>query len=215
MMDLVPISEYWDLILKSQGAPFVGIIFRVPMRLWREIAKIQSELEAIDPRQLYARPSTFHVTIKGLGFLGEKFDDDKLETILNRISSVLGEFHSFNLKFRGLGMFPRSIYVKVEDSTDQLRMINKRLSQELGSEIDLSEYDGDSYIPHVTIATFATKEADSLIRKLGSEESKDIEIGETRVFEVEAVQANMTLALGPKETQDRAYGYLRSFHLNG
>ncbi|MGI0085457.1 MAG: 2'-5' RNA ligase family protein, partial [Nitrososphaerales archaeon] len=152
-------------------------------------------------------------TIKGLGFLGEKFDDEKLETILRRIAGIVTEFSPFAIRFRGLGMFPTSIHVKVEDPTDQLRMMNKRISQELGSEIDTSEYDRDAYVPHVTLATFATKEAEELISKVNSPALKNFEFSECTVFEVEAIGARMFLALGPEELQDGAFGYLRSFQL--
>ncbi len=212
-MEIVPISEYWELILKSKAAPFIGIIARVPMRLWRDMAHMQAELKEVDSRQLYAKPSTFHITIKGLGFLGEKFDDAKLETVLHRVSSILEEFHPFTLEFRGLGVFPTSVHIKVVDPADQLRMMNKRLVQELGAQVESSEYDEDAYIPHVTIATFTTKEAGKVIQKVSSPEMQSLLLGECMVFEVEAIEANMFLALGPEETQDRAFSYLRSFHL--
>lgn len=212
-MEIVAVEDYWDLVVKSRGSPFVGIIMRVPPRLWRDMARVQAELKNLDRRQVYAKPSTFHITIKGLGFLGEKFDEGKLETLLKKTASIVSEFNPFDIKFSGLGMFPTSIHVRVEDPTDQLRMMNKRILQELGSDTDASEYDGDSYVPHVTLATFATKDADELIRKVNSSVMKDVEFGECRVFEVEAVGASMFRALGPEEEQDKAFGYLRSFQL--
>lgn len=212
-MEIVAVEDYWDLVVKSRNAPFIGLIMRVPTRLWRDLTRLQAELKNADRRQVYAKPSTFHITIKGLGFVGEKFDEEKLETLLRRISGIVSEFRPFDIRFRGVGVFPTSIHVNVEDPTDQFRMMNKRLSQELGSDIDASEYDGDAYVPHVTLATFATKDADELIRRINSSAMKNVELGECTVFEVEAVEANMFHALGPEEEQDKAFAYLRSFQL--
>ena len=212
-MEIVTVADYWEEILKSRGAPFVGLIFRVPPRLWRDFSGIQAELKKIDPRQLYSKPSTFHITVKGLGFLGERLDEEKLEKILMHMREVVSEFPPFEINFRGLGAFPTSVYVKVEDPGDQLRMMNKRIAQEFGADIDSSEYDGDAYVPHVTLATFATKDVGDLLRKV--DEKRDADLGMCAVFEIEAVEANMMLALGPEEAQDGAFAYIRSFPLGG
>lgn len=212
-MNIVAVEEYWNEIVKSRSLPFIGLILRVPPRFWREMSVIQNQLKLIDRRQVYAKPSTFHVTIKGLGFLGEKFNQSKLETMFREIHSMTASLSPFNIRFKGLRVFPTSIYVGVEDPSDQLRMLNKMISDRFGKEIDSSEYDGNAYIPHITLATFATKDADDLLRKVDTPSMRELDFGECRVFEVEAVEASLFFALGPEDTQDRAFGYLRSFQL--
>jgi RNA 2',3'-cyclic 3'-phosphodiesterase len=211
----VPASEYWNLIAKSRESPLLALIYRVPPRLWREISNIQDQLKSVDQRQLFAKPSTFHITVKVLSVLGENVDQRKLETLLSRTQEIVREFPPFEVSLKGLGIFPTSIYVKVEDRLDQLRMINKRILAKLGDQVEKAKYDGDSYIPHITIATFNTREAQELISKVRSQEMQEIEFGCANVFELEAAEARMYLLLGPVDTQDEGLAYLRTLHLSG
>lgn len=210
----MPASDYWDLIAQSRESPLVALIYRVPPRLWREISNVQNELRAIDQRQLFAKPSTFHITVKVLSVLAEQSDRQVLETLLSRSQKLVEEFPIYEVTLRGLGIFPTSIYVKVEDRSDQLRMINKRIIAEFGDLVAKGEYDGDSYIPHVTIATFNTKEAPELISTVRSREMQEIDFGKVAIFELEAVEARMYLLLGPEDTQDEGFQYLRTMHLS-
>lgn len=130
-----------------------------------------------------------------------------------KTNEILSEFSPFSLNLKGLSYFPTSVYVRVEDPLDQLRMINKRLTDELGDLVERSQYDGDSYIPHVTIGTFNTKAADDLVSRVTSEDMKKIDFGNVEVYELEVVEARMYLLLGPAETQDQGLGYVRSFQL--
>jgi 2'-5' RNA ligase len=213
-VELVPASEYWNVIAKSRESPLIALIYRVPPRLWREISKVQDQLKAIDQRQLFAKPSTFHLTVKVLSILDENVNWTKLEELLARTQKVVSEFYPFEISFKGLGIFPTSVYVKIEDRMDQLRMINKRIISELGNEVKQGKYDGDSYIPHVTIATFNTKEADELVSRVRSREMQEIEFGNANVLELEAVEARMYLLVGPEDIQDQGLVYLRTLELS-
>lgn len=212
-MELVPASEYWDLIAGSLESPLLGLVFRLPPRLHRQVSLVQNALSVIDKRQLYAKPSTLHITVKGFGLIGKGIDHERQRIILSKTNEILSEFSTFEIKLKGLSFFPTSIYIKVEDPLDQLRMINKRLIAELGDLLEKSQYDGDSYIPHVTITTFNTKDAEALISKVKSREMQEIDFGTLEVFELEAIEARMFLLLGPEETQDEGLAHLRSFHL--
>lgn len=212
-MDLVPVSEYWDVILKSRETPVIGLIYRIPPRFWRDISKIQEELRSIDKRHVYAKPSTLHITIKAFGMLGAGIDEIKLGSILSRTEKVVSEFSPFEISLKGVSFFPTSIYVKVEDPLQQFRMINKRLTDEFGDEIEKSEYDADAFIPHVTIATFNSKEAPEVISKVKSGEFQNLEFGSAQVFELEAIEGRLYLALGTDDVQDGAFSYLQAFEL--
>jgi len=76
-MEVTPIREYWDSILSTGDTVYAGLIFRIPPRLWRPLISVQNQLKAVDPRQLYSNPSTFHVPIKGLGYLEDEIDRNK------------------------------------------------------------------------------------------------------------------------------------------
>ncbi len=211
-MQVTPVSEYWGSILESGATIYAGLIYRVPPRLWRPLLSIQRELKEADPRQLYTNAGNFHVPVKGLGYLGEEIDQIRYEQTLSKIKKILSEFDSFEINIRGLDAFPTGIYACIEDG-GKFQQINERIARELKGEIDSSRYDAESFVPHVTLASFNTKEVTKLLNKIESQEIKKYQFGRAGVFEIELVRTNLILALGPEETQDRAYSYLRSFWL--
>ncbi len=211
---MVPASEYWNLIANSLESPLLGLVFRLPPRLHRQVSLVQNELKLVDDRQLYAKPSTLHITVKGFGLVGKRIDQEKERLILLKSKEIVSEFSAFQIRLKGLSYFPTSIYIKVEDPLDQFRMLNKRLIAELGGLIEKSQYDGDSFIPHVTIATFNTTDCDALISNVKSEEMQEKDLGPVEVLELEAIEARMFLLLGPDETQDDGLVHLRSFPLS-
>ena len=212
-MKVIPVRDYWGELLKSRESVYLGLIHRIPPRLWRPLQHVQNILKAVDQRQLYPHPSTFHVTVKGLGYQDRELEVARHELLMEKLRNIISEFRPFQLNVRGLGVFPTCIYAKIEDPMDQFRLLNKRISEELKGEVEQSEYDGDAYIPHVTLATFNDSDVDKLLRKISEPELRDFDFGICGVYEIEAVEANFLLALGPYETQDRAFTYVRSFQL--
>ena len=185
----------------------------MPPRLWRPLKDVQALLKNADPSQLYPQSSTFHVTVKGLGYLEEKLERARYEELLAKLKKIIGEFKPFQLNIKGLGVFPTCVYARVDDPLNQLQFMNKRISEELKGAVEQSEYDGDAYIPHITLATFSNTDAEKLFRKVSEPQLRDFDFGICGVYEIEAVEANFLLALGPEETQDGAFSYIRSFHL--
>ena len=211
-MEVTPIGKYWGHLLDGGETTYAGLIYRIPPRLWRPLIGIQKELKAIDPRQLYISPGNFHVSVKGLGYLGDEVDESKYERTLSKIGKIIKEFNSFEIQIRGLGVFPTGIYACVKDD-NRFQNINERIAQDLRGEVEASAYDAESFVPHITLASFNTKDVSKLLDKVESREMKEIEIGQAGVFEIEAVRTNLILALGSEETQDRAFRYIRSFGL--
>lgn len=211
-MEVTPVSEYWGQILDSGETIYAGLIYRVPPRLWRSLGTVQKKLKAIDARQLYPNPGNFHIPVKGLGYLGEEVDRTKYEQTLSKIEKIVSEFGSFEINLAGLGVFPTGIYARVEDG-GKFKAINERIARELKGQIDASAYDSESFVPHVTLASFVTKDVSKLLDLVNSDSMKNFEFGPAGVFEIEVVRTNLILALGPEETQDRAYSSVRSFWL--
>ncbi len=60
-------------------------------------------------------------------------------------------------------------------------------------------YDAESYVPHVTLASFNTKDVTKLLEKVNSTGMDKFEFGQAGVFEIEGVRTNLILALGPEE----------------
>ena len=212
MIQVTPISDYWNQILNTGETNYAGLIYRVPPRLWRSLITVQKELKLLDDRQLYTSPSTFHVPIKGLGYLGEEMDRNEYELLLAKVKTILKGIDPFEINITGLGAFPTAIYARVEDRGN-FKKINKAIIEGLKGKVDKSPFDDEEFVPHVTLATFATRDAEPLLEKIESPEMKNREFGMAGVFEIEAVKINLILALGPEETQDAAFSYIRSFWL--
>ena len=119
-----------------------------------------------------------------------------------RVKEIISEFNSFEINLCGLGIFPTGIYARVDDG-GKFKAINERLSEELRGQVDASVYDAESYVPHVTLASFNTKDVTRLVDKVNSTSMNKYEFGQAGVFEIESVRTNLILALGPEETQDR------------
>ncbi|MDG6997741.1 MAG: 2'-5' RNA ligase family protein [Nitrososphaerota archaeon] len=211
-MDVTPISEYWGHLLNSGETVYAGLIYRVPPRLWRLLENVQKTLKTIDSHQIYTNPCNFHVPVKGLGYLDQEIDRARYELALQAIEKIISEFTPFQIGIRGLGAFPTGVYARVEDE-GRFREMNERISTELRGQVDQSPYDSESFVPHVTLVSFNTKDVGGLLEKINSEEMRNLEFGSAGVFEIEVVRANLILALGPEETQDRAYSHVRSFWL--
>jgi len=211
-LEVTPIREYWNDILSSGDTIYAGLIYRIPPRLWRPLISVQKKLKSTDARQLYSNPSIFHVPIKGLGYLGEDLDRNKYEAILLRIKEIISEVDPFEINIRGLDAFPTSIYAKINDK-GKFKEINERILEELKGDVESSRFDASEFVPHVTLATFNTKDVSKIIDKIRSPELRDEDFGSAGVFEIEAVQMNLILALGPEETQDNALSHIRSFWL--
>ncbi|MDA4130718.1 MAG: 2'-5' RNA ligase family protein, partial [Thaumarchaeota archaeon] len=207
-----PISEYWNQILNAGETNYAGLIYRIPPRLWRALILAQNELKRVDERQLYASPSTFHVPIKGLGYLAEDMDRNEYEILLSKVKEILSNVDPFEIKIHGLSAFPTAIFAKIEDGGN-FKKLNKMIAEELRGRVDKSPFDDEEFVPHVNLATFVTKDVEPLLEKMDAQEFKERDFGMAGVFEIEAVRINLILALGPQETQDNAFSYIRSFWL--
>jgi len=173
---------------------------------------LQNQFKSIDSRQLYSNPATFHVPIKGLGYLEEELDRNRYETVLHKINDIASEISPFEVALKGVDAFPTSIYARVDDG-EHFKEINERILVELEGQVEKSPFDAAEFVPHVTLATFNTKDVGPLLSFIKTEDVKEKEFGSAGVFEIEAVRMNVIFALGPPETQDNAFSYIRSFWL--
>ncbi len=170
---------------------YAGLIFRIPPRLWRPLISLQNQLRSVDSRQLYSNPATFHVPIKGLGYLEDEVDRNKYETVLMKIKKIISDFEPFEIRLRGVDAFPTAIYANVFDG-GLFKEINERILDELEGAVEKSRFDADEFVPHVTLATFNTKDVTPLLDLIRTDEIKDRDFGEAGVYEVEAVRVNLS-----------------------
>ena len=129
LIQVTPISDYWNQILNTGETNYAGLIYRVP-RGYGGTYSVQNELRTIDDRQLYTSPATFHVPIKGLGYLGEDMDRNEYELILARVKKILEDMEPFEITIKGVHAFPTAIYAGVEDGGN-FKKINKAIIETL------------------------------------------------------------------------------------
>ena len=212
LIQVTPISDYWNQILNKGETSYAGLIYRIPPRLWRDLISVQNELKKINDRQLYINPATFHVPIKGLGYLAEDMDRQDYELLLSTVKKILEDIDPFELRITGIRAFTTAIYAGIEDGGN-FKKINKEIIETLRGKVDRSPFDDEEFVPHVTLATFTTRDVEPILAKIDSKEYRERDFSMAEVFEVEAVRLNLILALGPAETQESAFSYIRSFWL--
>ena len=147
------------------------------------MCRIRDKFRRIDSRQVYAPSSYLHVTVKELGWLGEDVQKEDLPAILDVIEEVASEKAPFDLGVEGVGIFPSVIYGRVRKGAAEIRRMNLELVERLGKRAIQSKYDGQSMLPHVSIAHFTTKDVEPLI-----EETRRLTarfVGEMRVREIQ------------------------------
>lgn len=94
----------------------------------KRLAEAQRKLRYVNAKISWVAPQNFHFTLK---FLGETPYDlaPRIHTAMN---SVASEFVPFQCELRGLGQFPRVIWVGIHGETQQLPRLVSRLDEEFG-----------------------------------------------------------------------------------
>jgi 2'-5' RNA ligase len=208
---IVPVTEYWDHIERTREREFLGVILRVPPRLWNAFRTVLDNLNEVDPTQLYTPSETAHISLKGLGFLGETFSEPDLEPIFSDVQEVLAKRRPFDVTISGVDHFPTSLYAKVIDPYETLKDINSELTSELSRRVEESLYDGENYVPHVTLAAFRNKNVSRLLEKV--KEFRHYDFGSTIAFEAEAVVVDLLRAMFSSKERELAFKAVRVFHI--
>ncbi len=188
----------------------MAAVIPVPQRLHAHIGELQEMLKEVDPRHVYHVPDYFHMTLKLIGWLNNERKRN-FPAILEILESEIKSFTAFRIELRGLAYFPSAIYVKADDPDMLIRSMNKRLLERLGKLVTNSPYEGDSFMPHVTIATFKARNVENLLQKI--RELADAPIGSMLVSEVRTVEFRAYLAYGRAEEQANALKSVKSIML--
>lgn len=99
----------------------------------------------------WSKPENVHLTLKFFG----NVSPDNLPLISAAASRVIKDSSSFSIRIGGTGVFPKRsrpqvLWVGVEDSSDRLADLQRRLEEEFAHEGFPKENRG--YRPHLTIA---------------------------------------------------------------
>jgi len=196
---------------RSRTTPFIAVVLPVPADMSGRIFHVQEILKTVDPRHVYHVPAYFHVTLKLVGWLDDQLKEN-LPVVLHLIERELQLFKAPMVIFHGVSYFPDVVYLKLHDPKGTIRSMNEVLVGKLGGLIRNFAFEGDSFMPHVTIATFKTKDVDPLLRMVGT--MADTGLGSTVLSEVRIVEFRAHLAYGSPEEQIESLRPVQVIHLS-
>lgn len=153
-----------------------------------KIYRVIKEFGQIDANIKYVELENLHLTLK---FFGD-IDTEGLDVLSSKISDVVSNFDSFNVKIKGCGAFPNTNRIKViwlgidEDETV------KRLHDELDREFVKLGFDKDKkFSTHLTVGRMRSgKNKDKVKSKI--EEFSEVEIGEMAVERIILKKSTLT-----------------------
>jgi 2'-5' RNA ligase len=127
----------------------------------------------------WSRPENVHLTLKFFGNVPK----EKLTRISDVAARIAREFSSFVVRIGGTGVFPKVLWIGVEDPSGRLTELQHRFEEECAKEGFAKE--DRAYKPHLTIARLRRPEG---ARQLAQTHSKtkfdfiEIRVSEFAVF---------------------------------
>lgn len=165
--------------------PNLTLFVRVDVR-FPELCEFLDEQPGIAP----APPSYYHITLKTIG----EYSDD-LDAVIPLLEDQIAGFEAFEVPLSGVATFPDCVYVPVDDEAGRLTEIHEAI-RNIGV-FDNGAFEGEEYIPHVTVGRLVGEEADESLD--GLSEFQDVDWGTVYVEAVHLVQDG-TDSVGPYTT---------------
>lgn len=174
-------SEYLTFLIKIDNEEIVERI--------REVQKKLSVVSCIDPFP----KKYFHISVKGGGFLvrtkksDDEIDRENVAKIISQAGKTVKNIKPFRIRLKGLNIFSDVVFVEVYDNTiNKMHKLLKERVDFLGS----FRYEGDSFIPHLSICEFKNeKEFGKLLKIL--EKLRDTSFGVLEVDSLDLVVAHL------------------------
>jgi 2'-5' RNA ligase len=138
----------------------------------------------------------WHITVKGIGFETNEASQpgDVAYADIDGIAGVAGEIFAaqpaFDVEIGPLSAFPEVVFAEVRNSIP-VRNLNRRII-ELMPGVIRYPFDGEVFLPHVSIARFTSSEGLSKVKDTLAAE-RGVAVGPTlRVAEVQLVRAHLS-----------------------
>ena len=170
----------------SQLRAFLAI--DVDEDLKAKMYKVIKEFRQIDANIKYVDLENLHLTLK---FFGD-IDTEGIELLSSKISKVVGEFDSFNIKIKGCGAFPNTNRIKVIWLGIEDDEIVRKLHDELDKEFVRLGFDKDKkFSSHLTIGRMKSGKGKNKVKST-IEEFSEVEIGEMTVDKIVLKKSTLT-----------------------
>ena len=179
---------------------FIGI--DLPEEIKDNLKELIEKLKKIRESKL-VKKENLHITLK---FLGE-VEEEKITLINRKLQNCTKEFENFNVKIKGIGVFPsekrvKVLWVGVEDE-ENLKKLNEKIEDELKNFGFEKEKE---FVAHITIARFKSIPNLNLIKDL-MEKYKDVLFGQFIVKNFQLYESKLT-PFGP------IYKIIESYEFN-
>jgi 2'-5' RNA ligase len=158
---------------------------------------------------MYHPPSTFHITIKSMGFVGTQVEQRNVRRILQYIKDVALSTRPFDVRLDGLSTFPDVVYAKITSGNDDIVKLNESLAEGLKGTVIQGKYEGRDMTPHVTLATFTASDVDELLAEV--RRASKLKIGEFRLDRITVVKASLKKYYGPSDARANSFDRVASF----
>jgi 2'-5' RNA ligase len=159
---LVPIELQRQHFVRGR-AQFLALHVPVAeMPVADDIVALQDQLAGICSLSLMP-PELLHISVRGIGFqvIAKSQPDDILRqevgAIAERAAKALKNVAAIDVTIGPVNVFPDALILQVQP-VEPMRDILRRLDDALATP-DAFPYNADSYLPHVTIATFLDAKA--------------------------------------------------------
>ncbi|MEM3408289.1 MAG: RNA 2',3'-cyclic phosphodiesterase [Candidatus Micrarchaeia archaeon] len=131
------------------------IAIEIPNEIKERLIQLQEEIRSRFKKEVkMVEPENLHFTLR---FFPE-IDENTAEKIKDTIKNI--EFDAFEIKCRGLGVFPNENYIRViwvgGDSNGKLEGIEKMLSERLAA-IGFKKEKDEEFVAHLTLARVKQK----------------------------------------------------------
>ena len=170
----------------SQLRAFLAI--DVDEDLKAKMYRIIKKFKQIDANIKYVDLENLHLTLK---FFGD-IDIEGIDILSDKISNVVKDFDSFNIKIKGCGAFPNTNRIKVIWLGIENDDLVKKLHDELDKEFTKLGFDKDrKFSTHLTIGRMKSAKGKAKVKST-IEEFGDVEIGEMNVDKIILKKSTLT-----------------------
>ena len=203
------LESAWTRGLETYLAFLVGIDEPAVLAHLRSIVRTIEGIPGVEPYP----ESYWHATIKGIGFgvrdeeHADGVGEEQLARIANAARKVFAWQPAFEIQIGPPNGFPEVVFAEVWGSLP-VREMNVRLL-EAAPELVRYPFDGEVFLPHVSVARFTSNDGLRELKEALAEERREI-AGGPRLFvdEVRLVRAHLSAAAPRLET-------IESYRLGG
>jgi 2'-5' RNA ligase len=138
----------------------------------------------------------WHITIKGIGFEVEaparpdEIAHDDVPGIAEASREVFGAQPAFDVEIGPLNAFPEVVFAEVRNSVP-VRNLNRRLLEAIPGLVRYP-FDGETFLPHVSIARFTSNEGLLQLKETLARLRDDAPGPAFRITEVQLVRAHLS-----------------------